>query len=340
MTVQRDNDGRALRFGEKGSLGTVSTRFLEEVEAALAVVEREEATVAEQVDMLVEIAMGLQQKPKSLDQILGAVQLYRKAIEICPEENELLRARTSARMATALQMIPTDDTGTLQEAIEVLEAAKPILRDQGSAEEVAEVDMNLGLVLQSLAGMGRARITDAIDAHQRALRVFRRDTHPKEFAILQNNLATAFLSIPMTDERAAMREALAVSSFEEGLKVVNVIDHPSEYAMLQNNLGNALQYASSSHPVENNLRALEAYDEALRVRTRRDMPIAYANTIANKANCLANMFDDPENPDQGNPVNMLEARTLLREAAALFEEYGDTSKARLVAEALSEIETN
>ena len=87
--------------------------------------------------------------------------------------------------------------------------------------------MNLGVVLQSLAGAGRARITDAISAYQRALRTFDRTRHPEEFAILQNNLATAFLSIPFTDERGKMREALAVQAFEEGLKVVTLIDHPS-----------------------------------------------------------------------------------------------------------------
>jgi hypothetical protein len=36
------------------------------------------------------------------------------------------------------------------------------------------------------------------------------------------------------------------------LKVVKIVDHPTEYAMLQNNLGNALQYVSSGHSVENN----------------------------------------------------------------------------------------
>ena len=154
--------------------------------------------------------------------------------------------------------------------------------------------MNIGLVLQSLAGMRRAKITDAISAYQRALRTFDRPRIPKEFAILQNNLATAFLSIPFTDERAKMREALAVQAFEEGLRVVNIVDHPTEYAMLQNNLGNALQYVSSSHAVENNLRALDAYDEALKVRTRGTTPLEYANTIANKANCLLNLADDPE----------------------------------------------
>ena len=59
--------------------------------------------------------------------------------------------------------------------------------------------------------------------------------------------------MPATDEAGKYAEALAVQAFEEGLKVVTLIDHPSEYAMLQNNLGNALQYAASGHPVENNL---------------------------------------------------------------------------------------
>ena len=57
-----------------------------------------------------------------------------------------------------------------------------------------------------------------------------------------------------------------MQSFEVALKHITLIDHPREYAMLQNNLGNALQYLVSSHPVENNLRAIAAYDEALKVR--------------------------------------------------------------------------
>ena len=167
--------------------------------------------------------------------------------------------------------------------------------------------------------------------------MFDRTKHPAEFAILQNNLATAFLSIPFTDESGKMREALAVQAFEEGLKVVTLIDNPSEYAMLQNNLGNALQYASSSHRVENGFRALEAYEEALKVRTPRDMPGEYANTIANKANCLLNLPDDPAAPDAGNPDHLAEAQKLYTEAHAIFEHAGEFDKAATVAEALAEL---
>jgi hypothetical protein len=118
--------------------------------------------------------------------------------------------------------------------------------------------------------------------------------------------------------------------------VVSLIDHPTEYAMLQNNLGNALQYVSSSHTLENNLRALDAYDEALQVRTRETTPLEYANTISNKANCLWNLPDDPESPEDGNRSNLTRANAYYREARAVFMEHGDLEKARIVAEAVDQ----
>ena len=198
--------------------------------------------------------------------------------------------------------------------------------------------MNLGLTLQSLAAHNGAPITAAISAYQRALRTFDARTYPKEFAILQNNLATAFLSIPFSDERAKMREALAVQAFQEALKHITIVDHPTEYAMLQNNLGNALQYASSSHVVENNLRALEAYDEALKVRTLATTPVEYANTIANYANCLCNLPDDLERPEDGNRANLMRALVKYREASGVFADAGERHKAEVVAGVIADIE--
>ncbi len=313
-------------------------RFEDQVRAALAAAKDESATPRERAEMLTEIAIGLQQRPKSQDQLRAAVGLYDEALAIAPENDRLFQARITARKATALQAIAEEGTASLEAARDAFLKAIPAFKDLGEPEELAEAELNLGLVYQSLANVNRARITDAISAYQRALRTFDRERHPQEFAILQNNLATAFLSIPMTDERAKMREALAVRAFEEGLQVVNLIDHPAEYAMLQNNLGNALQYASSSHAVENNLRALDAYDEALKVRTRDTRPLEYANTIANKANCLWNLLDDPEHPEQGNRANLLQAKTYYTEARELFVAAGEVEKAKMVAEASFQIE--
>ena len=313
------------------------SRTEDEVNAALKVVEESGASAGEKAEMLMEIAMGLQQKPKAPSDLHAAIALYRKSLEQAEGREALLQARIRARMATAMMATPAEDTNLLESAQSELESALATLAAEGLDEEVAEAEMNLGLVLQNLAGVGRARIQDSISAYQRALRVFNRTGHPAEFAILQNNLATAFLSIPFTDESGKMREALAVQAFEEGLKVVTLIDHPREYAMLQNNLGNALQYASSSHRVENGFRALEAYDEALKVRTARETPGEYANTIANKANCLLNLPDDPSDPDAGNPKHLSQAEKLYREAYVIFEHAGEFDKAATVAEALAEL---
>jgi tetratricopeptide (TPR) repeat protein len=315
----------------------MSGRLEAELRAALDAAEDAAASPTERAEMLMEIAMGLQQRPKTPDHLAGAVTLYDRALSICPTGERLLRARLAARRGTALQALPENGTVSLEAARLAYEEAMPVLGELGRPEEVAEAEMNLGLTLQYLAGAGRARIADAIASYQRALRTFDRTRFPAEFAILQNNLATAFLSMPLVDQRAKMREALAVQAFEEGLKVVTLIDHPSEYAMLQNNLGNALQYVSTSHVVENNLRAVEAYDEALKVRTRETAPLEYANTIANKANCLMNLPDDPDDPSRGNRANLVQAKCHLEEARAIFEQHGDLAKAQLVAEPLEEL---
>lgn len=311
-----------------------------EFNQALLAIEEENISANEKVDLLIQIATGLQQKPKSPQQLFNAVTLYDKALELCPENETLLAARTRARKGTALQAIPDDSTEYLFKAQAEFETALPVLNQAGTAEEAAEAEMNLGLVLQSLAGMHAVPITESIKAYQRALKVFTRTAYPTEYAILHNNLATVYLSIPMTDERAKMREAMAVQSFQEALKVITLIDQPTEYAMLQNNLGNALQYASSSHAVENNLRALEAYDEALKVRTVTDTPYEYANTICNKANCLCNLPDDLEKAADGNRDRLRQARDLYREANDIFSQHGDIAKVSVINETLEELEAD
>lgn len=309
-----------------------------EVRAALAMADDPSARPEERAEMLMEIAQGLQTRPRSARQLHDAVALYRRAQALLPEGFALLAARISAREGTAHQALPDGGTAALKTARDCYQRARGAIAAGGSAEELAELDMNLGVVEQSLAAAHEARIQDAIAHYHRALKVFTREAWPREFAILHNNLAIAYLSIPATDERARMREALAVQSFEQVLQVITLVDHPSEYAMTQNNLGNALQYAPSSHPVANLLRAVEAYDEALKVRTARDTPAEYANTISNKANALLNLPDDPAHPELGNPGNQAKARALYREALVIFQRIGAAEQAQAVAQALAEID--
>jgi hypothetical protein len=167
--------------------------------------------------------------------------------------------------------------------------------------------------------------------------VFTWENYPQEYAILYNNIAIAYLSMPMSSEGESFRQGLAVQSFEIALKHINLIEHPREYAMLQNNLGNALQYLVSSHPVDNNLRAILAYNEALKVRNLQDTPLEYANTISNKANLLFNLPDNPEKPELGNPQNLLQAEEYYQEAWRIFTEYKQLEQAEMVAKALQDL---
>ena len=307
-------------------------------EAALKAVETEDASDEEKAEMLMEMAMGIQQKPKSAKQIEDAIELYKRALEICPPAAILLSARIKARQATAYQSLPNGDNQTLYKAQDSLTEALETFKNFELKEELGEAELNLGLIVQSLAQKGAARLTDAIQHYHNALRVFTKDDYPQDFAILHNNLAVCYLSMPMSDERGKMREALAVQSFEEVLKVINIIDHPSEYAMINNNLGNALQYASTSHALANNIRAIEAYDEALRVRNPRDTPMEYANTIANKANVLRSLPDDTENLSKGNRNNLKTAYSLYQETREIFNRFGQMEGVGQVTETLKEIE--
>ncbi|SEQ13243.1 hypothetical protein SAMN04488038_10451 [Solimonas aquatica] len=307
-------------------------------EVALRAAESAEVSASEKAEMLMEIAMGMQSRPRQLEDLQRAVELYRRALSLL-DEGALLHARIQARLGTALQALPEGGRQALREACACYEAALPRLQAARLPAEEAELHLNHGLCLQGLAGQGVARIQDAIASYHRALRVFNREQYAQEYAILHNNLAVAYLAIPVSDERAPMREALAVQSFEEVLKVVNLIDHPSEYAMIQNNLGNALQYARSGHPLDNRLRALSAYDEALKVRNASDTPLEYANTLANKANVLRNLPQDPQQAESGRASALRSARKLYEEAGEIFARLSREDAVAVVEEALADIDT-
>lgn len=320
------------------STATQAGRAQDVLHAALSAARDQTLDAGERAEMLMEVAVNLQLRPKTVEDLQAALTLYDEALSLSPAGEPLLAARINARRGTVLQALPESGSTLLERARRAYEEALPIITEFGSAEELAELEMNRGLALQELAARGRARMADAIAAYQRALGTFDGRRFPAEFAIVQNNLATAFLSVSFADDSAKVREALAVHCFEEALKFVTLIEHPIEYAMLQNNLGNALQHAATSHIVENRLRAISAYDEALKVRTRANAALEYANTIANKATCLSSLPDDPTRPEAGQSGNLQRAKIYFEEARAIFIAHGETAKVRVIVEALEDID--
>lgn len=109
-------------------------------DAALRAVDAEAETAEEKAEMLMEIAMGMQLRPKTPDQLRRAADLYRRALDLA--EDTLLRARITARLGTALQAVPDGGTTALKHARDAYEAALPTLQEHGKPAEFAEVEMN------------------------------------------------------------------------------------------------------------------------------------------------------------------------------------------------------
>ena len=109
----------------------------------MTAVETAAETQAEKAEMLMEIAMGLQQKPERAEDIFAAVDLYKLAMDLAPEGEVLGVARIRARMATALMAVPAEDATQLKEAKSEIEIALATLTAEGSDAEVAEA-MNAG----------------------------------------------------------------------------------------------------------------------------------------------------------------------------------------------------
>ncbi len=214
------------------------------VKPAMTAIASESVTTQEKIQMLIKTAVRFRKQPKTVKDLRHAVSLYYHAYEMCGENYPLLQARAKVGMAGTLRAIPDVGTELLLQAKAGYEEAIPILQQLGVKEEVAEAQMNLGLVLQSLVAFNLARIADCIEAYQAALGVFTWQDYPQEYAILHNNIAIAYLSMPAIGDREHLQQELAVKSFESALQHINLIEHPREYAMLQNNLGNALQSLS------------------------------------------------------------------------------------------------
>jgi tetratricopeptide (TPR) repeat protein len=119
-----------------------------------------------------------------------------------------------------------------------------------------------------------------------------RETRPTEWAMTQNNLGTALVTLGRRAGGQAGAKALneAVKAYRAALEIYTRADRPTEWATTKNNLGAALSTLDERIGGEAGITALneavEAYREALEVRTRVDLPADWAMTQNNLGNAL------------------------------------------------------
>lgn len=189
----------------------------------------------------------------------------------------------------------------------------------------AELHLGLAGALHELAGQQPHQLARAIPHYHAVLQLITVDQAPELWAAAHANLATAYLTMPMTQASDQLRLGVAVQSLRHALKVYTPETHPDRWASTQLNLANSLVYTPSSHQEENLVEALELYEAVLQVRGRDADPVGRARVLANQGNVLAHLgqFD--------------QAKAKLHEARFLFEEFSDGDSVRMVRGVLDEI---
>jgi hypothetical protein len=155
---------------------------------------------------------------------------------------------------------------------------------------LADLRFGLAVVLHQQAETNRSTLVEAVQLYQLALQAgITREDRPELWAQIQSNLGLAFVSMPMSDAGAKLRHAVAIQAFREALHVYTRETHPDAWASTMLNMANAMQYLPSSHPKENLMDAVTAYEELLSVRTRAHDPLGYARILANQGTALAHL---------------------------------------------------
>jgi tetratricopeptide (TPR) repeat protein len=213
------------------------------------------------------------------------------------------------------------------QAVQDYRSALQLITNSHTAELRAQLWMRLGMLYQELAQGQRGALLEAARCYQEALRYFTRAAHPEVFALLQNNLALAYLAMPLVEASDQLRMAIAVQALREALQVYTRDTHPDRWASAQLNLANALQYMPSGRPEEHLIEAIERYEALLDAHDPTVAPLRYARILANQGNAMAHLGI------------FVHARPKLQEAARLFAAAGDHESAAAVRDLLGQIET-
>jgi tetratricopeptide (TPR) repeat protein len=253
--------------------------------------------------------------------VVAAERELRAAVEAVASTSPVLAATLRLTLAQVLA-----DAGDYASAALISDLALQGLPLTADRELRAHLQMTRALARQQLAGDERGALLAVVGDLTEATKVFREETHPELFAICNQQLALAYLVMPMSDQGDRLRLGVAVNALRAALRVYTPQTHPAQWASAQVNLANALQYLPSAHQEQNLDEAVQLYEEVLQFRDVRSDPVGYARILSNQGNALGHLgvFDD--------------ARARLEQARVLFEEAGDEDSAETVGQILAGLE--
>lgn len=119
-------------------------------------------------------------------------------------------------------------------------------------------------------------LEQGIAAYQFALNQTDPQSRPHSYAMIQNNLGSAYGDLARYRDPAETLQQ-SVAAYEEALRYRKPEEDPARYAATQNNLGTAYWNLAQHHqPVSRLQQAIAAYQEALRYYSQEREPLHYA----------------------------------------------------------------
>lgn len=252
----------------------------------------------------------------------AAIAELRSAVAAAAPVSPLLAA--SLQLTLAQILTDADDPAAAAIVADTALRSLPLTADR---ELRAHLQLSRGLARQALAGEDRGALLAVVGDLNEAAKVFREESHPELFALCNQQLALAYLVMPMSDQGDRLRLGVAVNALRAALRVYTPQTHPAMWASAQTNLANALQYLPSVHQQDNLDEAVQLYEEVLQTRDPNADPLGTARLLSNQGNAL------------GHLGHFADARERLEAARAMFGECGDTESAATVNEILANLDS-
>ena len=250
----------------------------------------------------------------------AALALLDRAADLAPAGCDPLRGvLLGAAGSVVAPADPGEGVARFEQGLRALEGAEDLRLAR------AEMHLSLAGLLHEQAVEIPGLLNRAVPHYHSTLQLVLREEAPLLWAAAHADLATAYLTMPMTEASSQLRLGVAAQSLRSALKVYTPEEYPEQWASVQLNLANSLVYTPSSHQGDNLVEAVELYEQVLAARDRHADPLGRARVLANQGNVLAHLgvFD--------------QAKAKLYEARYLFEELDDHDSVRTVRGVLDEI---
>ncbi|NJP11341.1 MAG: tetratricopeptide repeat protein, partial [Leptolyngbyaceae cyanobacterium RU_5_1] len=214
-------------------------------------------------------------------------------------------------------------TGTLTLAIQFHEQTLVWLEEDSTLWSDVLNDLGNLYWMQAHDAVGAdlqlASLEQAVQVYEQALSKTSSQNHPQTYAMIQNNLGSAFGDLAQYREPAEnLRKS--VLAYETALRYRSLNDDPARYAATQNNLGTTCwNLAQHQQPVAHLTQAIAAYQEAVRYYTAEREPLHYAMIQNNLGTAFWNLAQHTKSGSGSAKPDSASPETLLRQAIAAYQ---------------------